>query len=147
MGELWAPHMALPLSQLSEQAHALWRIWIVHDSFRVFFLLRAIVLWRVWSFIVSRCSISHASLGSQCCLHIVRGVLIALRANAECEYFVPNARRPALGTKTYEQVHAEFVSVIFIFWLTIVLWHVGSFTGSPCSFRSLLRALNALLIL
>merc|ERR1711865_186190 len=66
--ELWAPAMALPLSQLSEQA--------------IF-----------------------------------------------CAY----CAQPCFNKKTYEQAHAEFVIVIFFFWLTIVLWHVGCFTGGRCS--------------
>jgi hypothetical protein len=35
--------------------------------------------------------------------------------------------------KTYEQAHAEFVIIIFLFLRTSVFWHVGSFSGSRCS--------------
>jgi len=48
-----------------------------------------------------------------------RGVLIALRVNAESRLIVPNARKPAFRVNDF-----------FIFARTIVLWHVGSSTGS-----------------
>merc|ERR1711865_768095 len=58
--ELRAPHMALPLRHISEQADA--------ECFFSFFVLE-----RVGSFTVSRCLSSYASLGSRCSPHIVGG--------------------------------------------------------------------------
>merc|ERR1711865_737404 len=75
-----------------------------------------------------------------------RGVLIALRVNAECTYFVPNAK-PALGKLHMSRLmlilflHFSFVDVPLCFGTLVAL-----LAGGP-RFRLLLWALNALLIL
>merc|ERR1711865_517097 len=80
------------------------------------------------------CSISHASLGSQCRLHIVRGVLIALRANAECEYFVPDARRPALGKKHMSRPMRSLLVSFSFFGLPLCFGMLGALLAACAHF-------------
>jgi len=76
-----------------------------------------------------------------------RGVLIALRVNAECNFFVPNARKPALGKLHMSRLmrilllHFSFVDVPLCFGM------LGASLAVGARFRLLLWALNALLIL
>jgi len=75
-----------------------------------------------------------------------RGVLIALRVNAECNFFVPNARKPALGKLHMSRLmrilllHFSFVDVPLCFGMLGALLAVGA------RFRLLLWALKCLLL-
>jgi len=72
-----------------------------------------------------------------------RRVLIALRANAECKYYVPKARKPAMIKPHMSRPMRILFFSFFFFYVPACFGTLGALLAVGARFRLLRLALNA----